>query len=299
MVLAISRVTLLYKIISHLFCIFVKERYSMPELPEVETTCAGIRPHLVNKSISNMVVREHRLRWPVDKSLHKKLREQTLLSVTRRAKYILLNFEKGVLVIHLGMSGSLRVLDINTEHKKHDHVDIIFNNNKLLRYHDPRRFGSLLWVTEALSEHKLFKHLGPEPLSEEFNEDYLFTKSRKRIVPVKKLIMDAGIVVGVGNIYANEALFAAGIHPNRESGSLSKKKLALLVDEIKQILKSAIRQGGTTLKDFQNAEGNPGYFSQELKVYGRKGLPCPVCQQMLTEIRQNNRSSVFCAKCQK
>lgn len=271
----------------------------MPELPEVETTCAGIRPHLVNQSISNIVVREHRLRWPVDKNLNKKLRGQTLLSVTRRAKYILLNFEKGVLVIHLGMSGSLRVLDINTQHKKHDHVDIMFNNKQLLRYHDPRRFGSVLWITDLLSEHKLFQHLGPEPLSAEFDENYLFAKSRKRVVSVKQLIMDAGIVVGVGNIYANEALFAAGLHPNRESGSLSKKNYARLVGEIKKILQLAIQQGGTTLKDFQNAEGKPGYFSLELKVYGRKGLPCLVCQQMLLEIRQNNRSSVFCSKCQK
>lgn len=271
----------------------------MPELPEVETTCAGIRPHLLHATVSKVIVRETRLRWPVDNQLHKKISGQNLNAVTRRAKYILLHFDKGILVIHLGMSGSLRVLDQQIAHQKHDHVDIIFNQQKTLRYHDPRRFGAVLWIEEALSEHKLFNKLGPEPLSSDFNKDYLFLKSRGRTLAVKQFIMDAQIVVGVGNIYANEALFAAGIHPNRESGSLTKKQYSRLVDEIQKVLTLAIKQGGTTLKDFQNAEGKPGYFSQALKVYGRKDLPCVVCQQLLKEIRQNKRSSVFCGKCQK
>jgi formamidopyrimidine-DNA glycosylase len=277
----------------------------MPELPEVETTCAGIRPHLLNSRISNLVVRETRLRWPVDKDLKKIIEKKKLFAVTRRAKYILLHLEKnksqekGILVIHLGMSGSLRILDRESEHRKHDHIDINFNNGKLLRFHDPRRFGAVIWIQDDLDQHKLFKHLGPEPLSEQFSGDYLYLKSRKRKLSVKQFIMDAQVVVGVGNIYANEALFASGIHPNRDAGSLSKKSANDLVDEIKQILSLAITRGGTTLKDFENPEGNPGYFSQNLKVYGRKGAPCPKCQNNLKEIRLNNRTTVFCPKCQK
>ena len=270
----------------------------MPELPEVETTCAGIRPHLLNAKVSSVVVREFRLRWPIDKHIHKKIHEKVLISVERRAKYILLNFTDGMLVIHLGMSGSLRVLNSKLSPKKHDHVDIIFNNRKILRYHDPRRFGAILWIEGGLEKHKLFVKLGPEPLSLDFNADYLFTRSRKRKVTIKQFIMDAHVVVGVGNIYANEALFGAGIHPCREAGSVSKKRYQILVEQIKEVLAKAIQQGGTTLKDFQGPDGKPGYFVQELQVYGRLGEPCLSCGRKLEEVRLNNRSTIFCRKCQ-
>jgi formamidopyrimidine-DNA glycosylase len=271
----------------------------MPELPEVETTCAGIRPHLLNAKVSSIAVREFRLRWPIDKNIHKKLCEKVLMSVERRAKYILLTFPDGILVIHLGMSGSLRVLNKEISPKKHDHFDIFFSNKKILRYHDPRRFGAMLWIEGALNEHKLFAKLGLEPLLADFNGEYLFERSRKRKVTIKQFIMDAHVVVGVGNIYANEAMFVAGIHPCREAGSVSKKRYQVLADEIKKVLVKAIQQGGTTLKDFQGPDGKPGYFVQKLQVYGRLGQPCFKCGRELEEVRLNNRSTIFCRKCQK
>ncbi len=271
----------------------------MPELPEVETSCRGIRPHISGQKVDRLLIRENRLRWPIDKKLPGILSQQKLHQVDRRSKYILLRFDNGVLAIHLGMSGSLRILNRDSPPGKHDHVDLLFSNGILLRYHDPRRFGAWVWIEGDLVRHKLFEHLGPEPLSGEFDGVYLFQRSRKRKVAIKQLIMNAEFVVGVGNIYANEALFAAGIHPEREAGKVSRQKCDILVKEIKRILESAINQGGTTLKDFQNPAGNPGYFVQKLQVYGKKGELCPVCNQTLKEVRINNRSTVFCSKCQK
>jgi len=271
----------------------------MPELPEVETTCVGIRPYLLEQQALKFVVRESRLRWPVEKKDSKNFLGQTLRSVTRRAKYILLNFDTGTLVIHLGMSGSLSVTTPTTQIKKHDHVDLVFSDSVILRYHDPRRFGSILWVSDNLNAHRLFAHLGPEPLSDGFDGEYLFQRSRKRKLSIKQFIMDAGVVVGVGNIYANEALFNSGIHPTREAGSLSRKKLALLAEQIQKVLSNAIKQGGTTLRDYQDPSGKLGYFVQSLRVYGRKGEPCVSCGRQLQEVRLNNRSTVFCSRCQR
>jgi formamidopyrimidine-DNA glycosylase len=271
----------------------------MPELPEVETTCRGIRPHICGHKLDRLVIREYRLRWVIDKKLPDILSRQTLRAVERRAKYILLRFDTGTLAIHLGMSGSLRVLSKRPPPDKHDHFDLLFANGVLLRYHDPRRFGALVWIEGELDKHKLFDHLGPEPLSSGFNGEYLFQQSCKRKVAIKQHIMNASIVVGVGNIYANEALFSAAVLPTREAGKVSRAGCERLVIEIKGVLERAIIQGGTTLKDFQSPEGRPGYFVQKLQVYGKKGEPCPVCARSLKEIRINNRSTVFCSKCQK
>lgn len=271
----------------------------MPELPEVEISCRGIRPHISGHKLEQILIREYRLRWPIDKKLPAILSGQTLQRVERRAKYILLCFDTGILAIHLGMSGSLRVLKQSIPHSKHDHVDLLFSKGVVLRYHDPRRFGSLIWVDGDIEKHKLFKQLGPEPLSVDFDSKYLFERSRRRKIVIKQFIMDAKVLVGVGNIYANEALFAAGIRPTREAGKVSRLACERLTVEIKRILQNAIIQGGTTLKDFQSPQGKPGYFVQELKVYGRKGEPCPACQQALKEIHINNRSTVFCSRCQK
>ncbi len=271
----------------------------MPELPEVETTCAGIRPHLLGHKVKECQVRESRLRWPVSRGLFKHLNDQKLNAVERRAKYILLKFESGTLIIHLGMSGSLRVLPHDEKPQKHDHIDWVFSNKQLLRFNDPRRFGAVLWHQGPVGEHKLLAHLGPEPLSDDFHGEHLFLKSRKKATSVKQFIMDGQIVVGVGNIYANEALFAAGIDPRRKAGSVSRVRYQRLSEEIKSVLAKAIKQGGTTLKDFQDPEGKPGYFVQELKVYGRKGEPCLVCERRLKEVRMNSRSTVFCTNCQK
>jgi formamidopyrimidine-DNA glycosylase len=271
----------------------------MPELPEVETTCRGISPHIKGQPVSKVIVRDARLRWPVDPELNKRIAKKTIKDIQRRAKYLLLCFSDGILVIHLGMSGSLRVLKKAEQPQKHDHVDLVFKNGKVLRFRDPRRFGAVLWLEGELDEHKLFKHLGPEPLSNEFSDEYLFRRSRGRQQSIKQFIMSAETVVGVGNIYANEALFAAGIHPERKAGSLSKKRLGLLVETIKEVLSEAIKQGGSSLKDFEKPDGQSGYFVQYLQVYGKKGQPCPQCERPLEESRLGKRSTVFCRKCQR
>ncbi len=271
----------------------------MPELPEVETTVTGITPLISGQKITNIVIREHRLRWPIPADLPKTLQGQTVASVSRRAKYILIKFQHGTLLIHLGMSGSLRFIDKDFELAKHDHVDIIFNNGKCLRFRDPRRFGAILWTTDEVSQHKLISHLGPEPLQDDFNVDYLFRRSRKRTVSIKQFIMDSKIVVGVGNIYASESLFMAGIHPTRATGLISKARFQKLCNAIKKVLSLAITQGGTTLKDFSNSDGKPGYFKQQLTVYDRADLPCKKCSQTIKHITQNNRSSYFCSRCQR
>ncbi len=271
----------------------------MPELPEVETTCRGIRPHIEGRKIKEVIVRESRLRWPVPAKLDKTLQGKAVISVKRRAKYILLQLQGGYLIIHLGMSGSLRIVNIAESPKKHDHVDIILDNNQSLRYHDPRRFGAILWTTEPVYEHALLNHLGPEPLETEFTAQRLFQYSRGRSQPVKTFIMDNHTVVGVGNIYASEALFTAGIRPDRACGKISRARYERLTESIKETLSKAINQGGTTLRDFVGGDGKPGYFKQELAVYGRSGEPCITCSSPIKAMKLGNRNTFFCSKCQR
>lgn len=271
----------------------------MPELPEVETTCRGIEPHIKNEKVSKVILRRKTLRWPITPALSKDLPGEIINSVSRRGKYLLLASKKGILLIHLGMSGSLRIVDTDSPAAKHDHVDIVLANGKVLRYTDPRRFGCMLWETGAIEEHPLLASLGPEPLSENFHIDYLFKKSRSRNTPVKTFIMDSKVVVGVGNIYANESLFLAGINPKRSAGKISKPRYEKLLQCIQQVLQRAIVVGGTTLRDFTGSDGEPGYFAQSLHVYGRSGEPCDQCKSTLKEIRQGQRSTVYCPKCQR
>ncbi len=270
----------------------------MPELPEVETTRRGIAPHLENQCLRQVVIRQRRLRWPVTRGLDGLLRGQTLHRVRRRAKYLLLDFERGSLLIHLGMSGSLRLLNEDTPVQKHDHVDLVFQSGTCLRYRDPRRFGAILWAGAHPLDHPLLRALGPEPLSAAFHGDYLASQAHGRHCAIKNLIMDNRIVVGVGNIYANEALFLAGIHPARAAGRVSRQRCRQLAEHIKTVLAAAIEQGGTTLKDFTDSEGRPGYFAQRLRVYGRAGEACPGCGQPLRSRVIGQRNSFYCGRCQ-
>lgn len=269
----------------------------MPELPEIEVCRQGIEPHVLNQNVSDVVVRNAKMRWPITPSISEICGEK-ILRVNRRAKYLLLETSKGILMLHLGMSGTIRVIDKNAQITKHDHFDLVLENGLALRLNDPRRFGSVLWVTEDIHEHPLIQKLGPEPLLPDFSDYYLYKKSRNKTVAIKTFLMNNHVVVGVGNIYANEALFQAGILPTAKAGAISKKRYHCLTDIIKQVLSAAIEQGGTTLKDFTQADGRPGYFAQSLFVYGRAGQACLTCQNILLEIRQSNRSSVYCPTCQ-
>ena len=271
----------------------------MPELPEVETTCKGIAPHIENNIITKVIVRNRNLRWPIPKGLNTKLAKQKIISVTRRAKYLLINTETGTLIVHLGMSGSLRILPVDEAVEKHDHFELQFKDRLCLRLRDPRRFGCVLWTKDDPLEHKLLINLGPEPLDKDFNTELLFEKSRKRKTTIKQFIMDAKIVVGVGNIYASESLFLAGINPKRLAGKISQKNAQDLATAIKKILKQAIKQGGTTLKDFKSSDGKPGYFQQKLKVYDRKSEPCLKCKNLIKQITLGQRSTFYCTNCQK
>lgn len=269
----------------------------MPELPEVETTRRGILPYAENKQVTKVLVRNGSLRWPVTDRLDQTLSRRKVLSVTRRGKYIVFRFSHGSLILHLGMSGSLRVMPSKSIPEKHDHVDICFGD-QCLRFNDPRRFGCILWTESELEEHQLIAHLGPEPLSGNFDADYLFLKTRKRKQAIKTFIMDSRIVVGVGNIYANEALFNSGIHPLKAASKITKAQADRLCQEIKQVLANAIERGGTTLRDFVGGDGKPGYFAQELNVYGRGGEACKSCSKPLTEKRLGQRTTVYCTACQ-
>jgi formamidopyrimidine-DNA glycosylase len=272
----------------------------VPELPEVETVKRGIAPHLIGRCFTQTTIRDHRLRWPVDPELGSYLSGQPVLSVERRAKYLLIGLANGYLIVHLGMSGRLYFVQDGAAIEKHSHLDWLMDDGRVLRYTDPRRFGAVIWSAGAdVGAHKLLAKLGPEPLAEEFDAEYLFKYSRKRKVPIKSFLMDAHVVVGVGNIYANEALFMAGISPLREAGSVSKTRYVHLVAAVKLVLEKAILQGGTTLKDFVGGDGKPGYFKQELQVYGRGGLTCPSCAGVLNEIRIAQRTTVFCKRCQR
>ena len=270
----------------------------MPELPEVETTRRGIEPHIRDRKVRNMLVRESRLRWPIPGDLPLLIKGQQISAVERRAKYLLLRFGVGTVLVHLGMSGSLRLVKPAEPPGFHDHFDIAFSGDKILRYNDPRRFGCCLWLPAGES-HSLLDGLGPEPLSGDFDGGLLYRRSRGRRGAVKSFLMDQKIVVGVGNIYANEALFLAGIRPDRAAGRISRARYQLLADQVKQVLTSAIAQGGTTLRDFVGGDGKPGYFAQQLHVYGREGKPCKSCGKKLQESRINQRSTVYCVACQR
>ena len=270
----------------------------MPELPEVETTKKGISSHVVGKRVNDIIIRERKLRWLIPLNLKKSLKNQYIKKLTRRAKYLLFHTDNGCLIIHLGMSGSLRLVKKDRPHVKHDHVDFIFESKYLLRFHDPRKFGSILWTNKNPNIHRLIAHLGPEPLEDEFNADYLYAKSKNRSVSIKAFIMNSYIVVGVGNIYANEALFLSGINPKCKVNRISRMRYKKLVASIKTILSKAIDMGGTTLRDFVNSDGVPGYFTNELKVYNYAGKPCPQCKNKIRVIKQNQRSTFYCTSCQ-
>lgn len=270
----------------------------MPELPEVETTRCGIAPYIEQKCFKAVNIRQAQLRWPVPDLLTTILPDLKLEKVERRAKFLLLRTRQGTLLIHLGMSGNLRICSLQDTVAKHDHVDFIFADDIVLRYNDQRKFGAILWWAGDINQHPLLEKLGPEPLCNEFNAEYLFLKAKKRNLAVKSLIMDSHIVVGVGNIYANESLFMAGIRPDRAAGSVSQLEYEKIVIAIKTILAQAIEKGGTTLRDFLNAQGKPGYFQQSLNVYGRANQNCKSCNQPIQLIRLGQRSTFFCINCQ-
>jgi formamidopyrimidine-DNA glycosylase len=270
----------------------------MPELPEVETVCQGLKPLLLQRRITEVVLRQPQLRWPVPQTLPHELVGQTFLHLERRAKYLLFGLNHGTLIGHLGMSGSFRLCIPQEPLKKHDHILIGLNNQKQLRYHDPRRFGSLHWTTAPVSEHPLINKLGPEPLDPNFSAIQLHEALRHRQKSIKACLMDHHLLVGVGNIYATEALFACRIHPLRPAKLITKQESAALLAKIRQLLNHAITQGGTTLRDFVNADAKPGYFQQTLLVYGKNKTPCSHCQTLLESITIAQRSSVFCPKCQ-
>jgi len=270
----------------------------MPELPEVEVCRLGISPHIISQQVTGVVIRNGRLRWPIPEEVHSVV-GLSVLNVERRSKYLLLRFSTGTLLLHLGMSGTVRVIEHDTPIAKHDHFDLVFEHGKTLRLNDPRRFGAVLWLANDQDEMGLLSKLGPEPLSDDFYDGYLFNKAKNRRVPIKTFLMNNHVVVGVGNIYANEALFQAGILPTTKAGDIDEQRMNALTHIIKKVLSAAIAQGGTTLKDFTQADGRPGYFSQSLMVYGRAGLLCLTCGTTLEEIRQSNRSSVFCPTCQR
>ena len=269
----------------------------MPELPEVETSRRGIEPHIVDTVVTRVIIRNRHLRWPVSRSVDRNLKGQTITSVTRRAKYLLINTSAGTAILHLGMSGSVFIIDSDTPAGVHDHVDIDFSSGRSMRFRDPRRFGSLHWSKNPL-EHKLLKSLGPEPLDAVFDGDYLWSASRGRRVSIKQFIMNAHVVVGVGNIYASEALYLAGINPRRAAGRIAKKRYERLVAAIKDVLANAIKAGGTTLRDFYGGDGEAGYFQQQLEAYGREGEPCRRCDSPITAIVQGQRSTYYCKQCQ-
>jgi formamidopyrimidine-DNA glycosylase len=271
----------------------------MPELPEVETTLRGISAYVLHSPIIQVTIRNAQLRWPVPDDLSEQLEQQTINSIRRRAKYLLLNTSTGTLILHLGMSGSLRIVTHNSSYEKHDHVEFCFANGHCLRLKDPRRFGAVLWTNKPINEHRLLSHLGPEPLSKEFNGHYLFQLSRNKKMTIKQFLMNNKIVVGIGNIYASEALFASGIDPRRVAGKISQLRYQKLCLHSKNILQQAILKGGTTLKDFVDATGQAGYFQQHLMVYGRKGKACYQCQKTLQEIKLGGRSTVYCHHCQR
>lgn len=268
----------------------------MPELPEVEVSRQGISPYLQGKMLLQVIARQRQLRWWIPDEVVQ-LKQQPVLSVERRAKYLLIGLPEGEVILHLGMSGHLKILPDTAVAAKHDHIDFVLTDSKILRLNDTRRFGAVLWQEKG-TIHPLLRHLGPEPLTDDFNAEHLAAICAKRSAAIKLVLMDNKTVVGVGNIYANEALFKAGILPTKPAKEVTAEQIRLLVSQVKQTLAEAITQGGTTLKDFSQADGKPGYFVQELQVYGRGGQPCMHCNTLLTEVRLGQRSTVFCAQCQ-
>ena len=270
----------------------------MPELPEVETTLRGLESSVTKQTVQRIIVRNHQLRWPIDRRISYHLSHHKIIKLSRRAKYLLWHFEHGTLITHLGMSGFFRIVPHNLAATQHDHVDIVLRNQLSIRYCDPRRFGAFVWTHKAPNQHRLLNKLGVEPLTPEFNSHYLYQQAQHRRCHIKSLIMNQQIVVGVGNIYASESLFKAGIHPQRIAKNISKKRLGNLVVHIQNILQTAIDAGGTTLRDFHNSEGKPGFFQFHLQVYGKNNLPCLQCGTLIKTIKQQQRTTYYCTQCQ-
>jgi formamidopyrimidine-DNA glycosylase len=271
----------------------------LPELPEVETTRRGIEPYAVGRKIVRLAVHEPRLRWPVARTMSRQVAGQKIRATARRAKYLLFELEAGTLLLHLGMSGSLRVLPAGTARRRHDHIDLVLDSGQALRFNDPRRFGSLHYTDRPVNEHPLLVRLAPEPFDRAFSAAYLYRVTRRRRVAIKQLLMNSRLVVGAGNIYANEALFRARIRPQRQARSLSRADAARLVRAVRAVLKAAIRAGGTSLRDYVGADGAAGYFRQKLYVYERAGSPCRLCRTAVRHVNQGQRSSYYCPLCQK
>ena len=270
----------------------------MPELPEVETTRRGVAPHVVGRHVAELHVYDRRLRWPVPANLQSRLRGRTIEAVERRSKYLLFRMGANTLLMHFGMTGSLRVYRAPPPRKLHDHVDLVLDDGTTLRYHDPRRFGALLWLRGSGAKHPLLRDLGPEPFDPAFDARYLWQATRGRRAAIKLLLMDNHLVVGVGNIYANESLFRAGIRPSLPAGRLSLARAARLVAEVRNVLTEAIAKGGSTLRDYVDSRGEAGYFQLEYFVYDRGGAPCRVCGKPIRSIRHGQRASYYCTGCQ-
>lgn len=271
----------------------------MPELPEVETTRRGVSPHVVGRLVAQVHVYDRRLRWPVPADLAERLVGRTIDGLARRSKYLLFSLGADTLLVHLGMTGSLRVYRQPPERRTHDHVDIVLEDGTWLRYNDPRRFGAMLWVPGSSGEHPLLQNLGPEPFDPAFDADYFWNATRKRTAAIKLALMDNALVVGVGNIYANESLFRAGIRPATPAWRISRPRFARLVTEVRAVLTEAIAKGGSTLRDYVDARGEPGYFQLHYYVYGREGQPCRICVAPIRQRRLGGRSSFYCSRCQR
>jgi formamidopyrimidine-DNA glycosylase len=271
----------------------------MPELPEVETTRRGLEELIVNRMVTGVRVYNRSLRWPVPHGLNRTLTGQIVRKIHRRSKYLLISLSDGTLIIHLGMTGHLRVVSAAEPRRRHDHVELLLDDERALRYNDSRRFGAILWTRDNPLEHPLLKDLGPEPFSDDFTVDYLLRRSRGRVVAIKPFLMNAGTVVGIGNIYASEALFRAGIDPRRAAGKITVAGWRHLIAAVREVLAEAIEAGGTTIRDFANSAGEPGYFRISLRVYGRAGEPCSLCGTPIKQVRLGQRSTFFCGTCQK
>lgn len=269
----------------------------MPELPEVETTRRGLAPHILERRIERIAVLQPKLRWPVPASIQQQ-QGAGIISIERRGKYLIMGTDRGSMIWHLGMSGSMRIMPADAPGARHEHIQVILDDGNSIRYRDPRRFGALLYTDQDPLQHPLLANLGPEPLCEDFNVDYLQDRCRGRSSAIKNLVMDSHVVVGVGNIYASESLFSSGINPKTRASRISRQRLQRLVDAIKMVLQQAIDHGGTTLQDFTRADGKPGYFRNSLNVYGQQG-PCPVCGQPIKRITLGQRSTFYCSHCQR
>ena len=271
----------------------------MPELPEVETTLRGVAPIAVGRRVAVMRVYDPRLRWSVPASLPKLIAGRTIDALQRRSKYLLFRFSEGTMLVHFGMTGSLRAFSDPPSRVRHDHVDIVLVSGVTLRYHDPRRFGAMLWLPPPAMAHPLLAKLGPEPFDPACDADYLWHATRSRAVAIKLALMDNHLIVGVGNIYANESLFRAGIRPTTPANRVSKPRFARLIHEVRATLAEAIAKGGSTLRDYVDSKGEPGYFQLDHFVYGRRGLPCRVCGAAILQIRQGARATTYCPRCQR